>query len=346
MRFLRFIFFPFALIYWCITGIRNFFYKKGIMKASRFNVTAISVGNLSMGGTGKSPHVEYLIRLLKNDYKVATLSRGFGRRERGFKIADESATAMSIGDEPLQFYKKFGSEITVAVEANRVLGAMDLFRVQPEINVLLLDDAYQHRAIHRDLNILLTDYNYPFHSDFILPVGNLRESKSGKKRAEVVIVTKCPPLSDQEKAELMKKLKLRAEQKLFFSSIQYGDVIGFKEGSLDLSNRKIVLVTGIAKPLPLEEYISESNQILKHFNYPDHHKFRAEELNEIHNFIDKFAAEKPIVLCTEKDAMRLMCAEFETMTNKYSWAYQTIQVKLDREEEFKKEVLSYVEKNN
>ena len=149
------------------------------MKSSKFSAATINVGNLSMGGTGKSPHIEYLIRLLKDNHQVATLSRGFGRVERGFKIADDASTAATIGDEPLQFYKKFKSDITVSVEANRVLGAMDLFRQQPEINVLLLDDAYQHRAIHAGLNILLTDYSHPYYSDFILPVGNLRESKGG-----------------------------------------------------------------------------------------------------------------------------------------------------------------------
>ena len=346
MRILRFIFFPFSIIYWCITAIRNRFYDWKIMKASKFDVVSISVGNLSMGGTGKSPHIEYLIRLLKQDYKVATLSRGFGRRERGFVIADESSTAMQIGDEPLQFYKKFGSEIKVAVEADRVLGAMDLFRQHDDIEVLLLDDAYQHRAIHRDINILLTDYNQPFHSDFILPVGNLREGKSGKNRADIVIVTKCPELSNEKKERFEQKLKLNQNQALYFSSVQYGQVKSFSGETVDLTGENIVLVTGIAFPKPFEDFLASQNQVLKHFKYPDHHKFRKEELNEIHNFIDKFAGENPVIVTTEKDAMRLMCSEFEEQTSRDNWVYQTIEVKLDREEAFKKEVLSYVKKDN
>ena len=316
------------------------------MKASKFDVTTISVGNLSMGGTGKSPHIEFLIRLLKDQYKVATLSRGFGRTERGFIIADEKATAKTIGDEPLQFYKKFGNEITVSVEASRVLGAMDLFHAKPETEILLLDDAYQHRAIHRDFNILLTDFNHPYYSDFILPVGNLRESKSGKSRADAVIVTKCPELSLEEKKEITSKLNLTKNQSVYFSSIKYDKVLSFDGSEVQLDDQKVVLVTGIADATPLIKYLEDKVEIVKHFKFNDHHKFREEELTEIHNFIGKFASENPLILTTEKDAMRLMCNEFEEMLKKDSWVYQSIIVELDREAEFRKEVLSYVEKDN
>ncbi len=317
------------------------------MKSSKFSAATINVGNLSMGGTGKSPHIEYLIRLLKDQHQVATLSRGFGRVERGFKIADDHSTAATIGDEPLQFYKKFKNDITVSVEANRVLGAMDLFRQQPDINVLLLDDAYQHRAIHAGLNILLTDYSHPYYSDFILPVGNLRESKIGKKRADIIIVTKCPELSEQEKEQIKRKCKPLAHQSLYFSRINYGEVLPLQgAASINLSGRKIILVTGIAKTAPLEKYIAEQAEIIHHFNYNDHHKFRASELTEIHNLFDKFANEKPLILTTEKDAMRLDTREFKALTDKYPWVYQSITVEIDNTEGFNKEVLSYVENNH
>lgn len=317
------------------------------MKSSKFSAATINVGNLSMGGTGKSPHIEYLIRLLKDSNSVATLSRGFGRSVRGFQIADDSSTAASIGDEPLQFYKKYGHEIRVAVEANRVLGAMDLFRQHPEINTLLLDDAYQHRAIHAGLNILLTDYSHPYYSDFILPVGNLRESKIGKKRADIIVVTKCPELSDDEKERIRIKCKPLSHQSFYFSSIVYGDLVDFKTNSaIQLEGRKLILVTGIAKTKPLENYLASKAELLHHFKYNDHHKFRTSELKEIHNLFDKFAKDKPLIVTTEKDAMRLLSDELSAEVSSYPWAYQSISVKIDRADAFDKEVLEYVENNH
>lgn len=317
------------------------------MKSSKFSAATINVGNLSMGGTGKSPHIEYLIRLLKDQHQVATLSRGFGRIERGFKIADDASTAATIGDEPLQFYKKFKSDITVSVEANRVLGAMDLFRQQPDISVLLLDDAYQHRAIHAGLNILLTDYSHPYYSDFILPVGNLRESKIGKKRADIIIVTKCPELTDQERQVIKAKCRPNVNQSLYFSRINYGEIMQLNDAQVtNISKRKVILVTGIAKTAPLEKYLADKSEIIHHFKYNDHHKFRASELTEIHNLFDKFANEKPLILTTEKDAMRLDTPEFKSLIEKYPWAYQSITVEIDNKEAFNKEVLSYVESNH
>jgi len=314
------------------------------MKSSKFDAATINVGNLSMGGTGKSPHIEYLIRLLKEEYSVATLSRGFGRTERGFKIADDSSTAKDIGDEPLQFYKKYGSEIKVSVEANRVLGAMDLFYNHPEINVLLLDDAYQHRAIHSDLNILLTDYNHPFYSDFILPVGNLRESRSGKKRADLILVTKCPELNDQEKKSIVERIGPSEKQKVFFSEIKYASLVPFETSAKPTEN--YILVTGIANANPLVDHLNSKGKILHHFKYNDHHKFRVDELTEIHNLFDKFVEEKPVIITTEKDAMRIHCDEFSEVLKNKPWFYQPIEVVIDKKEVFDKAILEYVKENN
>jgi tetraacyldisaccharide 4'-kinase len=314
------------------------------MKSSRFDAATVNVGNLSMGGTGKSPHIEYLIRLLKDDYSVATLSRGFGRTERGFKIANVNSTAKDIGDEPLQFFKKYGDQIKVSVEANRVLGAMDLFFKHPEINVLLLDDAYQHRAIHADLNILLTDYNHPFYSDFILPLGNLREARSGKKRADIIVVTKCPELSDQEKKSIVERIKPTENQKVFFSEIAYGQLVPFETSTVPTSN--YILVTGIANANPLIDHLNSKGKILHHFKYNDHHKFRVEELNEIHNLFDKFVGEKPVIITTEKDAMRILCDEFSEALKNKPWFYQPIEVAVDKQEVFDKAILEYVKENN
>jgi tetraacyldisaccharide 4'-kinase len=314
------------------------------MKASKFGAATINVGNLSMGGTGKSPHVEYLIRLLKDDFEVATLSRGFGRTERGFLIADENSTAKDIGDEPLQFYKKYGDQIKVSVEANRVLGAMDLFFKHPEVNVLLLDDAYQHRAIHRGMNILLTDYSKPFYSDFILPVGNLRESRRSKKRADIIVVTKCPELEDSKKNEVISKIGATAKQQVFFSSITYGQPVSFKADE-ELTS-KFILVTGIANASPLITHLETQGELVHHFKYNDHHKFRSDELTEIHNLFDKFANEKLVIITTEKDAMRLISKEFSESLNKYPWFYQPIEVEIDDKIRFNQAVLEYVKENN
>lgn len=308
----------------------------------------ICVGNLSMGGTGKTPHTEYLMRLLKDKYKVAEVSRGFGRKEHTFRIADKDATALNLGDEPLQYYLKFKDEITVAVEANRVHGVMDVCRERPETNLILLDDAYQHRAIYAGFNILLTSHDDPFYSDFMVPVGNLREFRGGKKRADVVVVTKCPDFEKIQKAEIASKLKLKDNQKLFFSRIKYGSIVSLNDASsLDSQQgNQIILVTGIANSKALVDHLSQNNEILHHFEYRDHHSFSASDLTEIHNLFDKFASPQTIIMTTEKDAMRLKNKEFEKTLKTCPWYYQSIEIELDRPAEFDKLILEYAEKNN
>lgn len=308
----------------------------------------INVGNLSMGGTGKTPHVEFLIRLLKNDFNVATLSRGFGRKERGFKIANASSTAASIGDEPLQYYKKFGEAITVAVEANRVLGAMDLCLARPDTNLILLDDAYQHRAIHAGLNILLTAYNAPFYSDYILPVGNLRESKRGMKRADIIIVTKCKNFDELNEDEIINKIKPLPNQSVFFSKVNYGPLYHLftAEIKTEMSGQKIILVTGIANPQPLVDFLNVQTEILHHFNFNDHHVFTDKDIAEIHNKIGKFAVDNPIIITTEKDAMRLINHSSTKEIEKQPWFYQSIAIELNDEESFNKLIIEYVKKNS
>jgi len=308
----------------------------------------ICVGNLSMGGTGKTPHTEYLIRLLKDKYKLATLSRGFGRKEHTFRIADKNATAINLGDEPLQYYLKFNDEITVAVMANRVHGVIDICDAKPATTLILLDDAYQHRAIHAGLNLLLTAYDDPFYNDFIAPVGNLREFRAGKKRANAVIVTKCPDFAKINKSEIAEKLKLSTDQKLFFSRIRYGNLIAVNDSSsLDsTAPSQVILVTGIANAAPLVEHLAKQHEIVHHFNYRDHHSFSAQNLAEIHNLFDKFASPETILVTTEKDVMRLKNPEFEKALKKYPWYYQSIEVELDQPSEFDKLILEYAEKNS
>ena len=348
MKFLRFILFPFAIVYGLITVVRNVFYQTAIFKPSKFSIPIINVGNLSTGGTGKTPHTEYLIRLLKQEKNLFTLSRGFGRKVRGFIIADKQSTAFQIGDEPLQYQLKFGNEIGVAVDANRVTGVMDICRTHPNTNLILLDDAFQHRAIHAGLNILITDYSKPFFTDFMLPVGNLRELRAGKKRAQIIVVSKCPNFDTVDKAFFIKKINPLKGQHVFFSKINYSSVFGLADfvETDKLTNQKIILVTGIANAKPLVTFLEKNNSILHHFNFQDHYNFKQENITEIHKIFDKFAAENPVIITTEKDAMRLLNDPLKTSLKGYPWFFQSIEIEINKKEEFDKIVLHYVEKNS
>lgn len=348
MQFLKFLLFPFAFLYWAITGLRNLFYKYGIFKSSQFNLPVISVGNLSLGGTGKTPHTEYLIRLLMGKYQVATLSRGFGRKEYQFRIADNQATVTNMGDEPLQYHMKFGSAITVAVEANRVHGVMDICREKPNTNLILLDDAFQHRAIKPGLSILLTTLDKPFYHDWIVPIGTLRESRSGYKRADIIIFTKCKTLEIPDKTKIISRLPLLSHQHVFFSRVVYGAISSLTDDSMlfGLSGYQLIVVTGIADGAPLVEHLRENNEILYHCRYRDHHSFNARDINEIHDLFDKFAGPQTLIITTEKDAMRLKTPMLTEMLNDYPWYYQNIEVELDKPDDFKKLILDYAEKNS
>lgn len=348
MKILRLILFPFALIYGAITVLRNGFYRVRIFKSSKFSLPIINVGNLSTGGTGKTPHTEYLIRLLKENRNLFTLSRGFGRKVRGFIIADDQSTATQIGDEPLQYYKKFGGDIGVAVEANRVTGVMGICRNHPNTDLILLDDAFQHRAIYAGLNILVTDYAQPFYSDFMLPVGNLRELRRGKNRADIIVVSKCPNFKEIPKSDIIKKIQPNANQYVFFSRIKYGSIFPLNKGVeiAAIKDRNIILVTGIANAEPLLKQLVKNNSILHHFNFNDHYNFKQADITEIHNLFDKFAGENPMILTTEKDAMRLLNQAFVSVIQKYPWFYQSIEIELDNASEFNEIVNHYVEKDS
>ncbi|HIP35893.1 MAG TPA: tetraacyldisaccharide 4'-kinase [Crocinitomix sp.] len=348
MRYLRFVFFPFTILYIIITEFRNLLYKVNIKRSFKFSIPIINVGNLSMGGTGKTPHIEYLIRLLKNNHHLATLSRGFGRKQRGFIIANEHSNAEQIGDEPLQFYKKYGKEITVAVEVDRVKGVMDLCYAKEKTDLVLLDDAYQHQAIKAGLNILLTDYNYPFYNDYVLPIGNLRELRKNKKRADVIIVTKCPGFKDINKGYLIKKIKPLSHQKVFFSRIKYNNQLtnfDDTEVSFNSMSKSAILVTGIANPIPLIMHLEKKIKILKHLKFLDHYQYKQKDIEEINNLLIKFEAFSPIVITTEKDAMRLLGTKIEPLIYKSRWFYQEIEVEIDNKNEFDKIILNYVQKN-
>ena len=301
MNLLRKILFPFALLYGFITGIRNFLFDKGILKSYSFDVPIIAVGNLSVGGTGKTPQIEYLIRLLSPNYKVATLSRGYKRKSKGFILANSTSNAEILGDEPFQFYKKF-KNIQVAVDANRKNGIEKLLSQTNKLEVILLDDAFQHRKVKAGFYILLTSYGDLYSDDFILPTGNLRESRAGAKRANLVIVTKCPAtLSSDEQTEIQAKLNLTSTQEIYFSCIDYDESV-FSEGksikASEVKNVDKLLLAGIAKPEPFFKYLQSEKE--EQLVFPDHHYFSEKDLLEIEN-----KAQGKMIITTEKDFVRL-----------------------------------------
>ncbi|RAR70832.1 tetraacyldisaccharide 4'-kinase [Flavobacterium aciduliphilum] len=299
MKFLQIILFPFALLYGGITALRNFMYDKGFIKSYSFDIPIIAVGNLSVGGTGKTPQIEYLIRLLSPNYKVAILSRGYKRKTKGFVLADSQATVETLGDEPFQIYQKFPN-IQVAVDAKRKNGITQLLQWDDKPEVVLLDDAYQHRKVKAGFYILLSAFNDLFCDDVMLPSGTLREGRNGAQRADVIIITKCPKdLSELAQEEIKKKIGLN--KPIFFSFIDYDDKIYNTQTSKQVEDIRVVdklLVAGIAKPEPFFAYLqAEQNTVLI---YPDHHHFSEEDCNKIRN-----KAKNKLIITTEKDYVRL-----------------------------------------
>ena len=301
MNLLRKILFPFAILYGFITSIRNFLFDNGILKSYSFDVPIIAVGNLSVGGTGKTPQIEYLIRLLSPNYKVATLSRGYKRQSEGFVLADSSSNAAILGDEPFQFYQKF-KNIQVAVDADRKKGIEQLLSQTNKPEIILLDDAFQHRKVKAGFYILLTSYGDLYSDDFMLPTRSLRESRSGAKRANVVIVTKCPSnLSSDEQNRIATKLQLSSNQELYFSYIDYDASIYSEDKSIKVSEIKNVdklLLAGIAKPEPFFIHLQNKND--EKLVFPDHHHFAEKDLSEIKN-----KAQNKIIVTSEKDFVRI-----------------------------------------
>ena len=302
----RFLLFPLTLLYDFVTRIRNYFYDIGFFKSKSFDIPVIAVGNLSVGGTGKTPQIEYLIKLLQNDTKVAVLSRGYKRKTTGFVLINDAHTSQDVGDEPLQFFKKF-PKICVAVDENRVNGIQELQKKYP-LDLVLLDDAFQHRKVKANCYILLTKFDDLYSDDFVLPTGNLRESSGGAKRAHIIIVTKCPiDLSIAKKQDIKKKLKVTSKQHVFFSTISYHNKTSGNQNIplMTLSDYEIVLLTGIANPTPLVSFLKAKDNKVHHLKYSDHHQFTAKEIDVITAKYSSITSDKKILLTTEKDYMRL-----------------------------------------
>ena len=317
LRSFRVLLFPFAFLYGTAVKVRNYLYDNEIIQSIEFNFPVICVGNISVGGTGKSPMVEYLLRLLVHRYKTATLSRGYKRKTRGYVLADDKTSALDIGDEPMQFHIKF-PEVTVAVGEERAIAIPQLLFDRPETDVIILDDALQHRTVKAGLNILLTEHNNLFTRDMFLPTGDLRDSKSSYKRADIIIVTKCGDnFGNAEKEKVTSEIRPLARQHLFFTGIRYGAPYHIISRAIKRMSKEteVLLACGIADPGPLKQYIQEESATYEAIYYRDHYIFTIDDLKEIRQRFEKIKAADKMILVTEKDAVRLVkfAAELKDM---------------------------------
>jgi len=304
--FLRLLLWPLSLLYGAVIAIRNKLYDHGVFKSKKFNFPVIVIGNLAVGGTGKSPLTEYLIRVLKDSYRIAILSRGYGRKTKGFMYVEESDNSDMAGDEPLQFKTKY-PKVTVVVSENRVLGVEKLM---DKHHVIILDDAYQHRALTPSFSILLLDYSSLFKPRLLLPAGDFRDTYNQRKRANIIIVSKSPiQLSEQEKNKAIKKVAANTNQLVLFSFLDYGKPYCItncrQETNILLEEDEVLLVTGIANPKPLLSYLEERCDAVHLLAYPDHHSYTQKDIKSIVKRFQSMSSDKKYIVTTEKDFQRL-----------------------------------------
>ena len=344
---------PFSWIYGSIVRFRNWLFDIGLKKSKAFSIPIISVGNITVGGSGKTPHVEYLIRLLHDKAKIAVLSRGYKRKSHGYVLAEESTTMPEIGDEPFQMHQKF-SDIYVAVDAKRARGIENLQNDEAtkDVDVVLLDDAFQHRYVKPGINILLVDYHRLIIYDKMLPAGRLREPLSGKNRADIVIITKCPKdLKPMEFRVLTKAMDLYPFQKLYFTSIDYDTPKGvFEEKQIELDKLQdyhVLLLTGIASPKQMEHDLKPMTKDITNLSFGDHHSFKGKDIDRINDAFESMP-EPRIIITTEKDAVRLR--ETEGLYEKVKSNMYELPIKvsfmLDQQDNFNEKIISYVRKNS
>jgi len=342
LKYLRLLLLPFNLVYALVIYLRNKFYDRGIFKSTSFDIPIVCVGNLAVGGSGKTPTTEYLVRLL-SEYKIAILSRGYGRKTTGFILAGPNATAETIGDEPLQYYHKF-KNVTVAVCEDRVKGINEL---KANHDLILLDDAFQHRKVKAGFNVLLFEFAKLQKMQWLLPAGNLREPFSGVKRAQTVLVTKSPnEITSAMRKKMLGKLQLLSNQQLAFSHINYqklkhlytGEEITFEK------DQHLFLLTGIANPTPLVKYLEEKQLNIHSFEYPDHHRFTEREIAQLVTAYQQHPAAKKIIVTTEKDGQRLLTNNLRDLLLNLPVYYLPIAIEINAEDKaiFDQKILDYV----
>ena len=348
--------YPVSLLYGLITGIRNFLYNTGVLPSEEFNIPIICVGNITVGGTGKTPHTEYLAALLRKNFKVATLSRGYKRKTRDFRVATSASRVNEIGDEPLQIFRKY-PDVLVTVDRNRVKGVNRILQANPETEVIILDDAFQHRRITPGFSILLSDFERLIVRDHMLPFGNLRESIGNMRRADILLITKSPEtISPIQRRLIVKEVDKAPYQNLYFTSLTYHtpmpvfDTGIYAETQFDLSECEgygIVLVTGIANPRPLKEYLNNFFKEIIHLQFPDHYNFKEKDIANISKAYNELKSRTKYLFTTEKDALRLR--EFTTFADLIRSAFFYIPVGIkflnDDKEEFDNLIIDYVRKN-
>ncbi|MFT5777861.1 MAG: tetraacyldisaccharide 4'-kinase [Crocinitomicaceae bacterium] len=342
MNALRWLVLPISWLYGIITFFRNKFYDWGIFSSYKIPGKSIVVGNLSVGGTGKTPHVAYLIEhFLKQEISIATLSRGYGRASTGVIRATPGSNPSEIGDEPTQYKSRYGNKVEVVVAEKRKKGIEFIQQEIGNIDLILLDDAFQHRAVQAGLTILITPYDQLFTNDHMLPTGNLREWPMGKKRADCIIVSKAPiSISQEEKNKIIQQLAF-GKKPVFFSSLQYGELVPIHT-SQAIDFKHALIVTGIGNPTPLIEFWKTQISV-EHMAFPDHHNFTSKDIMIIHEKFDTFASRDKVIITTEKDYMRLR--EFQAISDEhYAWHYQPITVLLNNQQTFKSLLDEYYSK--
>lgn len=342
MMLIRYILYPFAVLYDAVTSVRNLLFDKKIFKSIAFEVSSVGVGNLNVGGSGKTPMIEYLIRLLSDNYQIATLSRGYKRTTKGYLMANDNTTTAEIGDEPSQFYFKYGKRISVAVGEERVLAIPAILSDKPETDMILLDDVYQHRHVKPKVLILLSTYQQPFYHDLLLPSGRLRESRRGAERADIIIVTKCPQqLDHKEKDEIRAAIAAyNNKAPVFFTSIVYGTPLSYFGDTSLVEKQEVVLLSGLANADLFETYASTKYRLIRHFRYQDHYDYTRADIDRVQKFV-KNNAEKnqPVILTTEKDIVKLRHFDWTG----FSLVYLPIEIIFQEDEDqFKDNILSSV----
>ncbi len=341
---MRYLLLLLSYIYNIITSFRNLLFDYKILSSKSYNIPIICIGNLELGGTGKTPHVQYIINLLKSKYKIAVLSRGYGRKSSTIKYVEINDNVDLVGDEPLQI-KKNNPSCLVVVEKNRNKGIKNILENHKEIEVIILDDGFQHRWVNAGLNIILTDFAKPYYNNHLFPYGTLRENKKNSKRADIIILTKTPKnTTPKQKKEIIKKINLHANQKSFFSEIKYDDWKHLNKNvtTKEKNNFSITLVTGIANPIHLINHLKTKNQI-NHIKFADHHNYNLKDVNKILFKYNNNKADKKIIITTEKDAVKL--STFKNELNNVNVYYICINIKLDKKQKFDEEILEYVRKN-
>lgn len=348
MAFSKVLLFPLSIIYGSIVGIRNTLFHMGILKSKRFSVPVLCVGNITVGGTGKTPHSEMIIASLKTKFRVACLSRGYKRKTSGFILANEHSTAREIGDEPMQIKKKF-PDIIVACDSNRVRGIEKLLALPYPPQVIILDDAFQHRYVQADKNIVLADYNRPVYQDTLLPAGRLRENIGALKRADYIIVTKCPKdIQPIERRILSKHLKIKPYQQLFFTTMEYGSIHKLSSKAKDARPNKecaILCVTGIARPEPFVEYLKGFTPNITEQHYPDHHHFNEKDIQQIEKAFEALKGREKYIFTTEKDAVRLAGCDLPKELKTHIYYIPIVPVFIQNEHLLLNELSEYVRKN-